>query len=327
MAASPIFTQLVQEQSMTPSAIRTSSLTRSFGSVRAVDGISLDVPAGTVFGFLGPNGAGKTTTIRLLLGLLDSTSGQAEVLGLNPRTQGDQVRAGCGALLEHNGLYERLSAYDNLDFFARIWRMPAGTRQARIQELLTNLNLWDRRNEAVVEWSRGMMQKLAVARTLLHHPALIFLDEPTAGLDPLASAVLREDLASLAKREGVTIFLTTHNLAEAEKLCQLLGVIREGKLVAFGSPGDLRRTSGKPRLEVTGTSFSPESILAIKVHPQVANVSVEAQRVVIDFKEPTLSAPFINLLIKGGAQIEEVHKGKADLEEAFLTLVEKEPAK
>jgi ABC-2 type transport system ATP-binding protein len=312
---------------MTQPAIRTTNLIRAFGLVHAVDGISLEVQPGTVFGFLGPNGAGKTTTIRLLLGLLKPTSGTAEVLGFNTRDQGDQVRAHCGALLEHSGLYERLSAFDNLDFYGRIWHMPAGARQARVKELFDNLGLWERRDETVGTWSRGMKQKLAVARALLHHPALVFLDEPTAGLDPIASAALRDDLANLAKSEGVTIFLTTHNLAEAEKLCQQVAVIRQGKLVASGSPDELRRTSGKPRLEISGGGFSAAAISALQAHPQVAAVSSVDSRLVIDLKQPCSSAPFVSLLVNAGAQIEEVQKGKADLEDAFLSLLEEEQTK
>ena len=309
---------------MTSTAIHTTQLTYTFGSLRAVDEINLEVPAGTVFGFLGPNGAGKTTTIRLLLGLLEPSSGSAEVLGFNTRTQSDQIRTRCGALLEHNGLYERLSASDNLDFYGRVWHLSKQERAARIQELLTNLGLWERRHETAGSWSRGMKQKLAVARTLLHRPALVFLDEPTAGLDPLASAALREDLTNLARSEGVTIFLTTHNLAEAEKLCQQVAVIRQGKLLAQGSPDELRRTSGKPRLEIRGSSFSPLILETLKNHPQVSGLTLEADRLVIDFKQDCASAPFVSLLVQSGAQIEEVHKGKIDLEDAFLSLLEEE---
>ncbi len=223
-------------------------LSRSFGTVKALDDLSLEVPAGIVFGFLGPNGAGKTTTIHLLLGLLEPTQGQARVLGFDTRTQAEAIRAHSGALLEFAGLYERMNAQDNLDLYGRIYQMPAPARQARIKELLTHLDLWERR------WSRGMKQKLAVARALLHHPSLVFLDEPTAGFDPIAAASLRDDLASLVAREGVTVFLNTHNLTEAEKLCAQVGVIRQGKLVTVGAPDALRARTGGPQAEIVGVA-------------------------------------------------------------------------
>ena len=176
---------------MSEIAICTENLTCDFDTVRAVDCLSLKVPQGIVFGFLGPNGAGKTTMIRLLLGLLEPTDGWAEALGFDTRTQTGAIRERAGALLEHHGLYERLSAEDNLEFYGRINRVPKAERQARIKELLTDLGPWERRKERVGTWSRGMKQKLAVARALLHRPPLIFLDEPTAGLDPIAAAALR----------------------------------------------------------------------------------------------------------------------------------------
>jgi len=206
---------------MTETAIRIENLTRDFETVRAVDSLSLEVPAGIIFGFLGPNGAGKTTTINLLLGLLEPTEGRAEVLGFDTRTQPDEVRTRSGALLEHPGVYEQLSAEDNLEFYGRIWRMPAAERKARIKELLTHMGVWERRKERVGTWSKGMKQKLALARAMLHRPALVFLDEPTAGLDVVAAATVRDDLEALAAREGVTVFLTTHNMAEAERLCSV----------------------------------------------------------------------------------------------------------
>ncbi len=162
---------------MQPS-ICTEGLTRHFGDVHAVDDLTLEVPSGIVFGFLGPNGSGKTTTIRLLLGLLEPTAGRAEVLGYDTRTQADEVRARTGALLEHAGLYERLTALDNLDFYGRIYGLSAGERAARIEELLRHVDLWDRRNDVVDAWSRGMRQKLAVARAMLHRPPLTFSTSP-----------------------------------------------------------------------------------------------------------------------------------------------------
>ena len=187
---------------MTKTAIRIENLTRDFETVRAVDGLSLEVPSGIIFGFLGPNGAGKTTTINLLLGLLEPTSGRAEVLGFDTRTQPDEIRTRTGALLEHPGVYEQLTAEDNLEFYGRVWRMPAAERQARIKELLTHMGVWERRKERVGTWSKGMKQKLALARAMLHRPALVFLDEPTAGLDVMAAAAVRDDLEALGRPRG-----------------------------------------------------------------------------------------------------------------------------
>jgi ABC-2 type transport system ATP-binding protein len=234
---------------MSQIAIRATGLTREFSSVRALDDLTIEVPAGVVFGFLGPNGAGKTTTIRLLLNLIEPTRGSAEVLGFDTCTQGHEIRARSGALLEHSGLYERLSAEDNLRFYGRVARMTGRDVEHRIQELLTQMGLWDRRKEAVVKWSRGMKQKLAVARAVLHRPDLVFLDEPTAGLDPVAASSLRKDLAALVSQQGATIFLTTHNMAEAEKLCNLVAVIRQGRLLAVGNPSELRARAGQGSLE------------------------------------------------------------------------------
>ena len=302
-------------------AIRTQYLSRDFGLVRAVNHLDLEVPPGTVFGFLGPNGSGKTTTIRLLLGLLEPTEGRAEVLGFDTRTDSLKIRERCGALLEYSGLYERLSAEDNLEFYGRVWHMSAAERRARIQELLTAMGLYERRKEIVLEWSRGMKQKLAIARAMLHHPALIFLDEPTASLDPLAAVALRDDLASLAGREGVTIFLTTHNLAEAEKLCQQVGVIRQGKLLAVGPLDKLRAQAGAARVEILGRGFTPELLEQVKGRPEVRSLRAQNGSLAIELNGAVEVAPLVRLLVSGGAEVEEVRKDKANLEEMFLALV------
>ncbi|MGA9351036.1 MAG: ABC transporter ATP-binding protein [Anaerolineae bacterium] len=309
---------------MTDTAIRIENLTRDFKTVRAVDGLSLEVPAGIIFGFLGPNGAGKTTTINLLLGLLEPTAGRAEVLGFDTRTQADEIRSKTGALLEHPGLYERLSAEDNLEFYGRVWHLPSAERRARIKELLTHLDLWERRKESVGTWSRGMKQKLAVARALLHRPSLIFMDEPTAGLDPVAAVALREDLITLAARENVTVFLTTHNLAEAEKLCGKVGVIRQGKLLAVGHPDELRARSGAPRAEVIGRGFNEEVLALLRARLEVAAADLQNERLLIDLRGEVDIAPLVSLMVSAGVEVEEVRKGKASLEEVFLTLMEEE---
>jgi ABC-2 type transport system ATP-binding protein len=303
-------------------AIRTQGLTRTFGTARAVDDLTLEVPVGSVFGFLGPNGAGKTTTIRLLLGLIEPTSGKAEVLGFDTRTKGDEIRARCGALLEHSGLYERLSAEDNLRFYGRVARMPKEKLDQRIQELLMHLGLWDRRKEAVVKWSRGMKQKLAIARPLLHQPALVFMDEPTAGLDPVAAASLRDDLAALASRQGTTIFLTTHNMAEAEKLCNLVAVIRQGKLLAVGSPAELRSRKPGQRTEIAGRGFSDAMIAMLRQQAGVSQALLENGRLVLVLKNGAAIEPLVTLIVREGGELQEIRSDQGNLEDVFLTLME-----
>lgn len=307
---------------MSETAISLQGVTRDFGAIRAVDNLSLDVPAGIVFGFLGPNGSGKTTTIRLLLGLLEPTVGRASVLGMDSVAEADKVRAASGALLEHTGLYERLSAQDNLEYYGRIWRLPDEERKSRVKELLTQAGLWDRRKEAVQGWSRGMKQKLAIARVLIHRPSVIFLDEPTAGLDPVAAAELREHLAELASREGATIFLTTHNLSEAERLCAEVAVIRNGRLLAAGSPKDLRAGDNHAKAEVVGSGFSDALLDQLRARPEVAALQADEAGLKIDLTGNVSLAPLVSLLVGAGAEVEEVRKVRASLEEVFLTLME-----
>ena len=305
-------------------AIETVGLSRSFGTVQAVDDVSMRIPTGTIFGFLGPNGSGKTTTIRLLLGLLEPGRGSATVLGFGTRSQSNDIRQRTGALLEHPGLYERLSAQENLEFYARVWDLPATERDERVKELLTHMSLWDRREDQVGNWSRGMKQKLAVARAMLHRPALIFLDEPTSGLDPVASAALREDLSSLVAREGVTVFLTTHNLPEAEAVCNLVGVIREGRLLAIDSPANLRSNTGGQKVEISGSGFAPALLEELRLRPEISSAEAKNGTLMLSLRAETPVAPLVRLLVEAGCDIEEVRKGAASLEQAFLTLMERE---
>ncbi len=313
---------------MSTVAIRTEGLTRDFeaeaGLVRALDGLTLEVPAGTIFGFLGPNGAGKTTTIRLLLGLLEPTSGRAQVLGFDARTQADEVRTHTGALLEHPGVYEQLSAEDNLEFYARAYRLPQVERGERIRELLEQMGLWQRRKDRAGTWSKGMQQKLALARTLLHRPPLVLLDEPTAGLDVPSSAAVRDGLTALTEREGTTVFLTTHNMAEAEALCSRVAVIRKGRLVAVGHPDELRARAGGPRVEILGRGFSDEALALLRGRPEVAVVALQNGHLAVDLRQEAAMAPLVSLLVGAGVQVEEVRRGKASLEDVFLTLMKEE---
>lgn len=306
---------------MTDIAIRTKGLTRDFPSVRAVDDLDLEVPRGIVFGFLGPNGSGKTTTVRLLLGLLEPTQGSAEVLGYDLAADSDEVRRRCGALMEHAGLYERLTAEENMRFFADAWRMSRHERDARIRELLDHLGLWERRGDIVGGWSRGMKQKLAVARTLLHHPEVVFLDEPTAGLDPVAAAALRDDLAALVAKEGASVFINTHHLDEAERLCSQVGVIREGRLIANGHPDELRRRNGKHRVDILGSGFGVELVAGLRDRPGVTAVAAADGRLTIDLAPDGETPPLVAYVVENGGRIEEVRRGAESLEEAFLSLL------
>jgi len=306
---------------MTAPAIRTKDLSRAFGAIRALDRVTFEVPRGIIFGFLGPNGSGKTTTIRLLLGLLDPTSGSAEVLGLDTRTDAPAIRDRCGALLEHCGLYERLSAADNLDLYGRFWRLAPAARRARTGELLAQLGLWDRRDDLVAGWSRGMKQKLAIARALLHRPDLLFLDEPTAGLDPVAAAALREELSHLAASDGITIFLTTHNLAEAARLCALVGVVRDGTLLAVAPPAQLAAGHGTPKVEITGTGLTDEMSNMVRALPGVLAAQASGRCLIVDLRRATDVPAIVAAMVSAGFQVEAVRNSAGSLDEAFLALI------
>ncbi len=303
-------------------AIQTEKLSRSFGDRRAVHALTLSVPRGSVFGLLGHNGAGKTTTIRLLLGLIPPSAGSARVLGYDVTSGGDDIRSRSGALLEHTGLYERLSAWDNLEYYGRIYRLPPATRHPRMRELLMAMGLWDRRQEAAGTWSRGMKQKLAIARALLHRPELAFLDEPTAGLDPAAAAGLRADLLGLVKTEGTTLVLTTHNLAEAERLCDTVCVLSHGISVVTGSPAEIRSAARGGDLEIRGRGWTEPLLAQLAQLAGVCKVAEDGDHISVSLSDGTSGAPVVRALVEGGADIEEVRRGSADLEEAVLDLMQ-----
>jgi len=304
-----------------------SGLIREFGSVRAVDRISIEVPAGSIYGFLGPNGAGKTTTIRLLLGLLEPTAGEAEVLGQDVRTGSQHIRERSGVLLESDGLYLRLTARQNLDYFARISGLDSGSRAARIEELLTAMDLWDRRDGRVADFSKGMRQKLALARAFLSRPQLLFLDEPTSGLDTPTAVALRQQLVRLAREEGVTVFLTTHNLLEAEKVCDRVAVIRRGRLLAEGGPEEIHGSRSR-RVEVRGRGIE-ELVEEVGRLPGIERAARSAapgggapETIVIDLAPDAEVAPVVRLLVMSGADVSAVQTARESLEEIFLKLVE-----
>lgn len=234
---------------MSTTIISSKNLTRRFGDKIAVDELNLEVHSGEVFGFLGHNGAGKTTTVRLLNGVLESHSGEIRVLGLDPISEGPALRARTGVLTESASLDNRLTARDNLQIYADLFDVPREKVASRASELLEFFDLSEHADAKVATYSTGMRQRLALARTLLHEPEMLFLDEPTAGLDPVAAHQVNELIANLSDEKGRTVFLCTHNLVEAQKLCDRVAVMEHGKLVAQGTPTELAHQYVK-RLDV-----------------------------------------------------------------------------
>jgi ABC-2 type transport system ATP-binding protein len=231
--------------------IRTDRLTRRFGDVVAVDHLSLEVYPGEVLGFLGHNGAGKTTTVRLLNGVLAPDDGAARVLGLDPLAEGPALRRRTGILTETPSLDERLTGRDNLEIYAELYDVPRTELPNRVETLLEAFELADRADEKAGGYSKGMKQRLALARALLHRPDLLFLDEPTAGLDPVAARRVHEMITQLSHEQHHTVFLCTHNLVEAQHLCSRVAVLEHGHLVALGTPAELARRYGRSqRLEI-----------------------------------------------------------------------------
>lgn len=310
--------------SVSKTVIRTKNLSCRFGSIQAVDQLNLDVQSGTVFGFLGPNGAGKTTTIRMLLGLITPTSGSAAVLGFDIQTEVDMVRSHTGVLLEHNGIYERLSAEDNLEFYGRIYRMPPTEREGRIKELLTAMELWDRRHELAGKWSKGMKQRLALARALLHKPQLLFLDEPTSGLDVVSAAEIRRSLGQLVENENITVFMNSHNMSEVEQVCHKVAIIKSGRVVAQGSPQDLRSRNNNQRIIIDGAGFSEKLIATVSTLPDILHVQNGANRLILEFPERADSSNVVSWLVENGAKINEVRHERESLENVFIRLMEEE---
>jgi ABC-2 type transport system ATP-binding protein len=302
-------------------AIDVRDMHMKFGERKAVDGIDLEIPRGCVFGFLGPNGAGKTTTVRVLLGLLAPTGGEVRVFGMDPAAEDPALRARTGALLDQPGIYETLSAEENLEFFGRANQMGSGHRAARIRALLEQFELYDRRHEPVRSWSLGMKQRLGVARAVLHEPELVFLDEPTRALDPVAAASLRDAVRSLAREEGMTVFLTTHNLSEAERLCDRVALIRNGRLVAQGPTEDVVRTDRPIRITIRGRDFGAQTLAELEALPGVTLLERGENALTLSLDPTSDRHRVLETVLGSGGKVDEVREHGVTLEEAYLRLM------
>ena len=303
--------------------IRTEHLTKRFDKLLAVDDLSLHVEHGEVFGFLGPNGAGKTTTMRMLAALIAPTSGAAWINGKQVGVDDEAVRASIGLLTETPGLYPRLSAEDNLGFFARLHGVTNVAGQ--VQKYLTLLGLWERRRDPVGGFSKGMQQKLAIARALLHEPPVLFLDEPTSALDPEASRVVREFIETL-KGEGRTIFICTHNLDEADRLCDRVAVIKQ-RLIRVDAPETLRRGLYGRSVVVRLRETTPQMLATVRALPFVAEVTriADGLRVALDDPE-THNPALIQAMVAAGAAIQFVERESHSLEQLDFDLLRESEA-
>ncbi len=301
-------------------AIEASGVHKSYASVRALAGLDLCVPAGRVFGFLGPNGAGKTTTIHLLLGLFKPDQGSIYVLGHDVARDAREVRRRCGVLLEHDGLYERLSVLDNLVFHGRQFGLTRAAAQARAWGVLEQTGWSDRADHPAATLSRGMKRRLAVMRAFLTEPQLVFLDEPTSGLDPHVASELRDFLVDFTRRTHATVFLTTHNMREAETMCDEVAVVRDGVAVAAGAPGRLRQAT--PSIRITAPGIDGKAITALRRRKEIAEVSMEQDGVLVHLNSPAPAAPIVASLVRRGVPIEGVEKIRSTLEDDFIALME-----
>jgi ABC-2 type transport system ATP-binding protein len=229
-------------------------------NVTAVDDVSFDVRAGEIFGFLGPNGAGKSTTIKMLTTLLRPTSGHMRVDGHDPQQDPNAVRRAFGIVFQDPSLDSELTAFENLDFHGVLYRVPRAVRRQRIEELLRFVGLWERRGDPVKQFSGGMKRRLEIARGLLHHPRILYLDEPTLGLDPQTRNQLWDHVRQLNRSEGITVFFTTHYIEEAEKVAERVTIIDHGRIAASGTPAELRHQAGAPSLEEAFLEFTGRTI-------------------------------------------------------------------
>jgi ABC-2 type transport system ATP-binding protein len=301
--------------------IKTDRLTRTFGDFTAVDRLTLDIDEGEVFGFLGPNGAGKTTTVRMLTTLISPSAGMAKVINFEVGKEDREIRRNVGILTETPGMYDRLSARRNLTIYAELYEVKDVAGQ--VERYLRMLGLWDRREDAVVTFSKGMRQKLAIARTLLHEPRVLFLDEPTAGLDPEAAKLVRDFIAELKKR-GRTIFICTHNLDEADRLCDRIAVFKS-RLRVVDSPAGLRKQLYGRQVVFHLSQPGSSQLPLVEKLPYVTRAEAVDNKLVLSIDEPERDNPqLIRQLVEAGAGIQFVGELRHSLEDIYLQLVNDE---
>jgi ABC-2 type transport system ATP-binding protein len=300
--------------------IETDKLTKLFGDLLAVKDLSISVERGEILGFLGPNGAGKTTTTRILSGLVAPSSGHALVLGMRVDRTPELLHERVGVLTETPGFYERMSALENLLYFGGFYGIDP---LVQAEKYLNIMGLWERRQDKVTGFSKGMLQKLALARALIHEPEVIFLDEPTAGLDPEASIEIRKLIRDLKDR-GHTVFLTTHNLKEAEELCDRIALIRT-RLLVLDTVQNLRSRIFKPQVVVELESVEAPILSSLKKLRFVKNVQMEKNILYIEMDDPKAQSPvLVKRIVEAGGNIISISEKRHSLEDVYLSLIREE---
>lgn len=296
-------------------------LSKMFGDFTAVDGLTFQVNDGEIFGLLGPNGAGKTTTIRMLSCLISKTSGDARIddLSISNKEDSIKIRRAIGLVAENVGLYDDLSAFKNLDFYGKLYGLPEVQRKENIDRLLKELDLWEVKDKPVGTFSKGMKQKVAIARALAHDPKVLILDEPTANLDPEAAKIVRDSILSL-KNEGKTIFLNTHNLDEAQRICDRVGILRT-KLLAIGTPAELKESLRGEKTIVELEWINEKIIEAIKT-VTTSKIDIDGKKLIIDVKNPQTENPIlVKVIASVGGNIVSVSQLSPTMEEVYLKAV------
>jgi ABC-2 type transport system ATP-binding protein len=301
--------------------ITVENLTKRFGGVTAVEGLTFQVKEGEIFGLLGPNGAGKTTTIRMLCCLISKTSGGVRIANYDIDEAADslQIRKMIGLVPDDVGLYGDLSAFENLDFYGKLYECPEVQRRENIERFLKMLELWNRKDARAGSFSKGMKQKLALARALVHEPKILFMDEPTVNLDPEAAKTVRDFILEI-KKQGKTIFLNTHNLDEAQRICDRIGIIKT-KLLTVGTPDQLRESLSGPKTEIRLAEVTDALFNAVK--KLIPNkVEVSGNKLIIDVTDPDKENPsIIAAITTAGGQVREVTQLVATLEDVYLRIV------
>jgi ABC-2 type transport system ATP-binding protein len=302
--------------------ITTNRLTRQFGDTVAIDEMTLEVGQGEVFGLLGHNGAGKTTTVRLLNGVLTPHGGTLKVLGLSPIDDGPALRQKTGVLTETPSLYEQLNARENLTIFADLYSIPKQEVKKRVTDMLTMFDLQNRADEKVGGYSKGMKQRLALARAFLHEPEMLFLDEPTSGLDPVAAKQVNDLIIHLSREENRTVLLATHNLHDAQRLCDRVAVLEHGRIVAIGTPAELSsQTAHNLTLEIeVDVGQVQQAIGLLQIISEVFDLSHEKSTVTISGMKRDAIPDVLSKLVGDGVRVYRIMPQEPTLEDVYFAL-------